>query len=141
MPDPKSFKKTGPTLLPIWATIGPAADAITGNCRKRAKLVSSVLRVLHPGIAEWAKQKGLIPFLPRLFGGFGLPGKTLTAGDLPKWLRVCLRGVIYRSSHKEVMSFGQTWSCTKPLPYREMATQHTMARLSGPKVHYSRVDR
>jgi len=106
------------SIVPTWAAIGPASSSIAAGNPHRAKKVRRVLDVLHPGIEKWAHTRGLIPNLPRLFGGFGLPGRTLTLKDVPRWVRICLRGVLYRSSVQDIMSFGRPWSSSKPVPFR-----------------------
>jgi len=126
------------SIVPTWAAIGPASSSIAAGSPHRAKKVRRVLDVLHPGIEKWAHSRGLIPCLPRLFGGFGLPGRTLTLKDVPRWVRICLRGVLYRSSVQDIMSFGRPWSASKPVPFRQMAADHARERLARGKVAFSR---
>jgi len=111
-------------LQPLWAVIGPAAYAIVAGDKRRQRRVHRVLDVLHPGLADWARDKGFIPYLPRIFGGFGLPGKTLTLQDVPKSVAERVRGMLYRANPIRLIRFNRPWAMTAASKKREEALMH-----------------
>lgn len=105
--------------LPVWASLGPAACAVSHLVSWRLKLVTQAWRRAWPGLASFGRSAGLLPYLPRELGGMGLPCSRLHSLKLhrvaPRWLRCSLMKWLYRSPPESAGPVGAWLHSIAPL--------------------------
>lgn len=58
--------------LPGWATVGPTLSSLLLYDPTGFRGLRWASRYIHPGLSKWYMSKGILPYLPREFGGGGL---------------------------------------------------------------------
>jgi len=119
------------TLVPWWVAIGPSMTASTRRNPEQARLIRQIGLSAHPGVATWAAKRGLAPFVPREFGGFGLPyvvpfsGQPKIRSLVPLWIRRALAKIVFQPgliSPARMTDLARVWTSICSLGWRGLAT-------------------
>jgi len=83
--------------MPWWAAIGPVSRKESSQSQRCRRRVWQVLDVLYPRLTIRAREWGFDPYLPREFGGFGLPARrgSLDRGRASGFWGAGLRALVY----------------------------------------------
>jgi len=120
-------------IVPYWAAIGPASEAISGGSLSRFRRVRRVVACLHPTLWSWGRKHGFFVDVPRRFGGLGLPrrkGNPSKVGRQPLLVRKALATYLYGQAASDYDEPSAAWNLLKS-GYWPLAQANVEARFLG----------